>query len=326
MTLQILEHALFSDGKSYDLWWSLLSRMERYSFFHTPRWAELLANTLPDWRPCHLWFRFSDGTEAVLPLFAIHKQFGTSKLESLPWGTYGGLVSPDSLSWDHYRQAATEWLSLFRPVCHFLLSPADYARFRPSILADPTVKTQERCTHILPLNRPFEEIWSRRFQPRNRTNIRRAQAQGVRAEWSNSREAVLAMKQLYQRATHRWEGVETIPEQFFDTLVDLPGEEVRIWLAWKDDALLAGNLVFSGKGEAQYFAGASDERFTQFHGSKWLMSEIIRDACERGFSYFNFGGSGGLAGVEQFKRIFGGEAVPYASITWRHPIARWLSR
>ncbi|MFB3787415.1 MAG: GNAT family N-acetyltransferase [bacterium] len=326
MTLRLLERAALPDEKPYDLWWNLLSRMERYSFFHMPRWAELLTNTLPDLRPFHQWLRFSDGTEAVLPLFMLPKRLGVMKLESLPWGTYGGLVSPDSLSWDHYRLAVRECLRLFRPVCQITLSPGDFERFHSALHADAAIQNRERSTHILPLSRPFEEIWSRRFQPRNRTNIRRAREQGVRAEWSNSREAVQAMKQLYQRATHRWEGVETVPERFFDSLADLSGDEVRIWLARKDDAILAGDMVFYGKGEAQYFAGAGDERFLSFHGSKLLMSEIIRDACERGFSWFNFGASGGLAGVEQFKRIFGGETVPYASIAWRHPVARWACR
>ena len=326
MTLRVTGRARMPSGKPYDLWWDLLSRLERYSFFHTPRWAERLANTLPDSRPCHHWFRFSDGTEAVIPLFAVPKRFGIPKLESLPWGTYGGLISPESLSWDHYRLAAAQLVILFRPVCQVTLSPTGYPLLENAMHADSGIQVRERSTHVLPLSHSFEEIWSRRFQARNRTNIRRAREQGVQADWSNSRESVEAMKRLYQRATHRWEGVETVPDRFFDLLVDLPGDEVRIWMARKEDEILAGDVVFYGKGEAQYFVGASDERFTHLQGSKLLMSEIIRDACGRGFSWFNFGASGGLPGVEQFKRIFGGEEVPYASVTWRHPAIRWLSR
>lgn len=317
MPIRVVECARIPEEKSSEVWETLLGQQKYYSFFQTPRWLAILQSTLNHGAPYAHWFRFSDGREAVLPLFALAKRWGIAKLESLPWGTYGDLIGAESLSQDHRAAAASRLLSIRRPICEITLPPVRQTQFEEE--RSPQIETRPAFTHILTLSNSFEDVWENQFQARNRTAIRRAQDRGVNVAWSNGAEGVVAIKTLYQAAVRRWEGVETLPLRFFDALAELPNDEVRIWLARKDECLLAADVLFYGRGEAQYFAGASDSQRLELNGSKLLMSEIIRDACERGFQRFNFGASGGLQGVERFKEIFGGRPASYTRLRFTHP-------
>lgn len=323
--VSVADSARFPTEKPLSLWNELLQRQETYSYFQTPGWSSILQSTIPNAKACHRWFRFSDGKEAVLPLFLLPRRWGIGKLESLPWGGYGGLIGDRPLMLEHYEAALKKVLTLRSPRCEIS---------EPPILADPnssedaarSVYTRTASTHLLELSGSFEEIWANRFQGRNRTAIRRASDRGVEIRWSNEPEAAEAMKSLYQQAMNRWKGVETLPLRFFDSLRDWPGEEIRIWLAWYEDRAIAGDVVLYGKGEAQYFAGASDLLDSKLNAARLLMSEIIRDACLRGFRIFNFGASGGLEGVERFKGIFGGNPHVYYRRVYSHPLLALIQK
>jgi len=315
MTLKIAECAVIPKERPLAIWENILNAQASHSFFHTPQWADLLCKVIPGARPDHHWLRFSDGKEAIFPLISLPKKFFLRKLESLPWGTYGGLIG-EGLADEHLRAAASSILSWREPVAEIILPPALEEQNR----TESSLAWRESFTHTLDLSCGFEELWRERFQPRARTAIRRAQKNGVTVRWTNGESAVNAMRELYRQARLRWEGVETLPDAFFGALKDYPGEWIRIWLAEKNGAALAANVILYGKGEVQYFAGASDHQSSREQGSKLLMSEIIRDACERKFVLFNFGASGGLPGVEQFKRLFGGILIMYQRMRLRHPL------
>jgi hypothetical protein len=58
-----------------------------------------------------------------------------------------------------------------------------------------------------------------------------------------------------------------------------------------------------------------------------LLHDVIRDACERGFRWFDFNPSGGHEGVAAFKRSFGAECRPAPVVTIegaRHRLVRRL--
>ncbi|MBN2325860.1 MAG: GNAT family N-acetyltransferase [Candidatus Omnitrophica bacterium] len=323
MKLHVTEYGRIPEEKPWSVWEQVLDGRVRYSVFQTPLWSNVLDLTIPGARPCHYWLRFSDESEAVLPLFSCKKKFGLSKLESLPWGTYGDLIGNKEITLDHRIAAASKIVSLFKPLCEITVSPTNMNTI-PTInmeIKEPHI--QECTTHILALGDSFEEIWMNQFQARNRTAIRRARDKGVIVTWGNDAECAAALQYLYKNATQRWEGVETLPAKFFEHIGDMPEDQVRIWLARYEERILAADVILYGREEVQYFAGAGDPEFSEYNASKLMMAEIIRDACERGFKVFNFGSSGGLKGVERFKHIFGGQTQKYARLRFTSP---WLSK
>ena len=314
MAIQLVASARIPDEKPYAAWEDILARMSRYSFFQTPAWTETILRALPGTSTPHRWFRFSDDAEMILPLIAIPKYRILSKLESLPWGTYGGMIGI-GIGVDHVALALKKLISLRSPTIAITCPPQsltlpdrESSRFHIA----------KRTTHLLELDPPFEEIFQTRFQPRARTAIRRARESGCKVSWAKDRAAMAALKILYIAAAKKWEANLAIPETFFDTLEGCSEEQVRVWSVEKEGRILAADLIFYGKGEAHYHTGARHEESDPPEANKFLMSEIIRDACARGYRTFNFGASAGLTGVEQFKEIFGGVKTDYYTLTSFH--------
>lgn len=309
-----------------DRWNEILSSLGQYSFFQTPEWVDILYKCLPGTKHRHCFLTFSDGVSAFLPLLSMPKKWGIRKLDSLPWGTYGGLISNQEFSYTHYEAAIRSMASLFEPVCIITLPPERKKHNKDQTITTDTYSIHWQSTHILKLDSDFDSLWDTKFQSRNRTAIRKAIKQGVKCRFSNKKSDINQFHALYQNACERWQGVETLPDTFFNQLIDYDPAKIKLWLAEYEGRIMAADLILYGKGEAQYFAGASDLEFSHLNASKLLMSEIIRDAINSGYSLFNFGASAGLKGVEQFKRHFGAEKVEYQRLFAAHPVLRFLQR
>lgn len=316
MSIQVIHAQNVSDGDLLRDWERILAERDSYSFFHAPQWADLLHSVLPQGRMKHLFLRFSDGNEAVLPLLALPRKFMFYKIESLPWGTYGGLISSSTMTEHHYRAISRLVLSWREPIAILTLPPGERIEEDSSL----QFHGQSLTTHILPLQNGFDEIWNTRFQSRLRTSIRKAQREGVTISGSSDKHAIQELKRLYLKACEAWQNIETLPMHFFEALETLPETGFKIWIAECRGEAIATDLLFYGKGDVQYFAGASAREFSALQAPKLLMSEIIQDACHRGYLSLNFGASGGLSGVEQFKRLFGAEPVQYRRIRLTHPL------
>lgn len=299
-------------------WQSILDKKPRYSYFQTPQWSHILDAALPGAIMQPAWFAFSDGVEAVLPLFSSRKQLGFRKWESLPWGTYGDLMSASPITRDHREAAAKNLLSLRAPIFESRINPLDMndsggLRTHPADHAatfDATKYTKQ-TTHILTVPDDVDVLWSM-FQARNRSTIRRSRDEGIVIRAANDDAAVRALQRLYQLAQDEyWSGVETAPDAFFDALIQHPDGRVQVWTAEYEGEAIAADLILYGKHEAQYFIGAANREHSKLNAPRTLMASILEDACERQIGYFNFGGSAGQAGVEQFKGLFGAEEREY---------------
>lgn len=314
MKLTITESATLENRECIEVWNTILRQRDYYSYFQTQEWSNFLVSLFPHAKIEHRWFRFSDGVEAIFLLIAMPKKWGLYKLESLPWGTYGGLLSTRPLDENHIKTAMKHVVSLRKPLCEMNLSPSDSEIYGQNTEAG---KSNIVSTHCLTMREDFSEIWKNQIQARTRTAIRKGKDSGVKVYWSNHADSIKHFHELYKQCCQQWENVEILPDAFFTKLKEKPLKGMRLWIAYKEKSLLAADLMFYGKGEVQYFAGANDPRFSQWNGSKVLMAKIIQDACERGFRQFNFGASAGLPGVEQFKRHFGGVKTPYYRVQKR---------
>lgn len=304
---RIIDSAFYPDPSVRDAWEVILSRLQQYSYFQTPAWSDLLSLSLPQAKPFHIWSRFEDGVEVILPLFRLRKWHFLRKLESLPWGCYGGWLSESPLTAHHRKMIVRQALGVLRPVATIVANPLDTDALDGLTPQNRLV----RDTYVVDTSQGFDSLW-KSFQPRNRTTIRRALDQGIRVYWGNGTREVDILIDLYHRAQESWSGVETLPDAFFEALKTGSNDEtIRIWIAEMDGTPAAADLFLYGKREAQYFAGASDRQFTRLNASRLLISEALRDACEEGLSAVNLGASGNQDGVERFKRLFAGEKRRY---------------
>jgi lipid II:glycine glycyltransferase (peptidoglycan interpeptide bridge formation enzyme) len=80
-------------------------------------------------------------------------------------------------------------------------------------------------------------------------------------------------------------------------------------LAKYEDRSIAGALCFYTKNHVVYWHGAAYSDYFELRPVNLLMYEAIKDACENGYSWFDFNPSGGHEGVKAFKKSFGPTAL-----------------
>ena len=297
------------------VWERLAATIEPLSPFLLPDWYRALERRVPRFRPSPRLLEI-DGKPAVLPLAASRWHLGTRVLESGPWATYGGFLSEGRLLVEPGAEFLPGVPSLRAPTLRFTTPPGF------EILPGAPL-TSPKETHLLDITPGYVELHDHIFTRQMRAGIRKAQEQGVHVEMASSAEDDEAFLRLYQLSRERWGGgTDGFPDSFLDGWSQESGDFARLWLARLDDRPVAGVLVLYGRGEAHYMAGAGDQEAFHARPNHLLFATVIADARDREISLLNLGSSGGIAGVERFKRQLGARPAGYVTATYDHTIVR----
>jgi hypothetical protein len=282
--------------------WDELAASAGATFFHSRTWAEVLASTFPGWKPAPIVVEFSDGNAALLPLMSKTALFDIAIYrESMVPGVYGGPVflhPPNDEHWDGMSRVIEAIPNLVMVGNPFLDQPR-------TLYSQATMST-----HVLDLRVGMDALL-RRFRKGHKAAVKAAERLGVKVELASSADDIADYFQIYQHTLKRWGRIARgfYPAQLFINLFRLPayGEAVKLWLARYDGRIIAGIWVFYHNDHAVYWHGASDTPYLPYHGTHLLVTAAIKDSCRNALRWFDFNPSGGLKGVEHFKRGFGAE-------------------
>lgn len=289
------------DPAPSELWDRVCARCPYATFFHTRLWAEAMAATFPHLRIATRAYLFEDGTVAIVPL--MRYRAGLRGLfrgyESMFPGVYGGIIAEGDLSPEQVRAIyasvrgpRTAWVRLFgNPYAPFGIPEA----FRPTVL----------FTQALRLSGEYKDLW-RQFSRGNRSNIRKAMRSGLQVTLAESESDYAQYYAAYQDALRRWgeRATSRYPFTLFQILRQYDARYVRLWLVRKSGVVIGGILVLYHNRHAVYWHGAFVGAFLEYRPSNLVHAEAIRDACERGYEWYDFNPSGGHAGVVRFKQSF----------------------
>jgi lipid II:glycine glycyltransferase (peptidoglycan interpeptide bridge formation enzyme) len=125
---------------------------------------------------------------------------------------------------------------------------------------------------------------------------------------------------VYRDALRRWDvqgrQVIGVPytwrqfEQCYELSCRQP-EVAQLWLAEVDGQIVAGKWIFYWNQHVISWEGANRSAFLGHQPSSVLHIEIMRDAVQRGYAYYDFGPSGGVEGVIAFKDGHNAERHPF---------------
>ena len=121
-----------------------------------------------------------------------------------------------------------------------------------------------------------------------------------------------AYYQTYEDSVQRWgeKASAKYAWEMFSQIFRLSSPHTKLWLAVYQNKVIAGALCFYAPRHVVYWHGAALEDYFRLRPANLLMSEAIRDACEKGYCWFDFNPSGGHEGVKAFKRSFGASSLP----------------
>lgn len=190
------------------------------------------------------------------------------------------------------------------------------------------LKPERVSTHVLYLDRPYEETVSR-YSATTRNHVRKAQRRGLRVREARSREDVHAYYDVHlrlvdlKRQTGRYGWVYPV-----ELLLDLWNlhDTTRLLLAEWEGRVIGGGLFVRDGCSIYYFHGASDRDYSHLYPLSAVLDEAIRWAYEIGATFFNLTAAGGIATLDRFKASWGTRYEFNWTFRWSNPLWERLSR
>ncbi len=296
-------------------WALLLDGDPSASYYHTLPFIDSLCSVYRRFEARYLVARSdSSGLAGGLPIVLV-RQAGLTQVLSLPFGSYGQPVVVPGPAGDAARRALLEgWCAEARRSgvvrAHLIGAPGRAAR--PVDALPAAWKTPER-THLIDLTAGFDDIWHNRYDKENRTASRKAERAGVTVAREDGAEGADVLDRLYRTQSVEWTDHAPYEYGLFRKLVAADPERVRIWVARKDGAPVFATMTFRFGGTATPWVSGSTKEARALCAGNLIHKVMIEDAVKQGCSVYNFGGSGGVAGIEAFKVAFGAGPVDYAS-------------
>ncbi|MFZ5518903.1 MAG: lipid II:glycine glycyltransferase FemX [Candidatus Zhuqueibacterota bacterium] len=293
----------FASKISKQYWEETIARCPNATFFHTCAWAKLMTAIYPHLSIATMGFEMSDGARAVLPLLSVRSRLKgmVRTFYTMVPGVYGGIV--------------TDRRCLTRLELEMVFSKFKGLKFNHIVYVNNPYESydipgryreSEMFTHILNLNQDYECI-KRNFSRGNRSTINKAIRSGVTIELAQTYSDYQEYYEMYQDSLDRWgdRASSFYPFELFHHIFELNSPHIKLWLAKVDGIIIAGSLVFSYNNHVVAWHGAARRSHFEYRPNNLLYAQIIRDAYNQGYRYFDFNPSGGHEGVVHFKESFG---------------------
>lgn len=302
---------------SKEEWLEILEKCPDATFFATPEWAEVVEKTY-DYKNVTKLFVFEDGQKVLCPLVRTNKVYGIfSQHLSVPFHNYGGFFSNEEISEikvEKIIKYLTNGLTMGVTICPHPLSrvkyPAEY-------IAD------KYSTHILDLIQGFEYIW---FEYEDKDQARKARKEGVTIRLGETINDFRIYDEMYSDSAKRWGLKECQPLKLYENLYNLGSNRINLWLARHNEKDIAGIILGYFNEIVVYWGGAFLYEYGRLRPNNLLMIEAIKDACEKGYRYFDFLPSAGIEGVEKFKENFGAEKHEYFAYNFQGKLLNMLRK
>lgn len=296
------------------------------SFFHSLKYRRLLEKILPESDSVYLIARLNGAIVGVLPSFIRRSSCG-NVLNSLPfYGSHGGALASDGPAMDEVKQALLARIrqialeercltsTIVTPLFEADVSSYEAAGydFRDSRIGQVTVLPDGRDS--------VGERLMTTFHSKTRNMVRKAYKAGLDFFESAAPSDLEFLADLH-RTNCAALGIVAKHRGFFLLVPELFewAKEYKIWVAAKGRERAAALLLFYHNQTVEYFTPCSREEFRSDQPMSLLIFEAMKDAAERGFRRWNWGGTGaGLEGIYRFKKRWGATDHRYFYYTSQH--------
>ncbi|WNM63990.1 FemAB family XrtA/PEP-CTERM system-associated protein [Candidatus Nitrospira neomarina] len=280
------------------LWDDFVDRSPQGTFFHLIGWKKVIEKTF-GYRSCYLAAYDDCGICGCLPLFQVKNIICGNALISVPFGVTGGICADNSVAVNsllHRAQELAEELG------------ADYIELRQ---ASPCgVDLPEKDLYVT-FERELESDADKNMAaiPRKQRRMIRQGMKHDLVSSVNGKESIPLFYEIYAHSVHNL-GTPVFPYKYFQCLMEIFEEKVRIHTVWHQETPVAAVLTFFYKNRVMpHYSGALKSYF-HFAVNDFMYWELMKYGCEHGFTIFDFGRSKRGTGSFDFKRHWGFEPLP----------------
>lgn len=297
----------FEVSNNVDLqeWQQIANQCEYATFFHTPTWFKIFAQTYPNMSIATVKFTFDDAI-AIFPMMKISRQVGFWDFPtyiSNPAGVYGGWISKQALNQKQSLEIIN-WVRKNRKNIVWRINPFDNSLL--NLTLSKTIKFKEDFTQCLDLNVEHEKL-RRNFSRGHKYNIRKAKRNDLNCKIAKTIEEWNEYYKVYQNSLNRWGDKTTsnYPFSLFENAWNSNSKNLKLYLVFKNDKIISGILVLFHNNHSVLWHGATLKEFYHFHPWHFLCDQIIKDAYQHHYKWVDFNPSGGHQGVVSNKKGFG---------------------
>ena len=278
-------------------WDAFVLACPQATFFHRAGWQSVIGQVFK--HPTYFLYAETDGQiSGVLPLAQVKSLLFGHALVSLPFVAYGGVASSDAaaaaaLEAEAQKIAQTlgvEHLELRHIERHHDDWPLQdlYVTFRKQI-------------------RPDDEANMLAIPRKQRAMVRKGIKHGLRSEIDPGVERFFA---LFAENVHR-HGTPAMPKRWFQALRDTFGDDCEVLtVVGPDGRPLSSVMSFYFRGEVLAYYAGDDESARHLAANDFKYWELMRRACARGCTVFDYGRSKVGTGQFAFKKNWGFEPTP----------------
>ena len=295
------------------------------TFFHTPFWADLFERCFPRrYKAVPLLFRFHDGSSALLPLIVKRHMAGLIRIGcSMPAGTYGGWLSHSSPLRQQQEIAIMDHCTGNADLV-FRENP-----YSPVQLPPEKFRSREDHTQTINLSAGYGSVWLRSTAA-HRNAVRNAQRSGLEVREAQSSSEWEEYCTIYDASIDRWRKRHNFTgakydRPFFSEIERMKPAQRKLWLAKVGGTCIAGILCFYWKDHAVVWHGAGLSEYFSYHPNNYLYDRAIAHAADAGYAWFDCNPSGGLPGVDNFKRYLGAQPLRSRVFIERTKLTRFVS-
>jgi FemAB-related protein (PEP-CTERM system-associated) len=267
------------------------------TFFHRAGWQRVLREVFR--HDTHFLYAVRDNRiTGVLPLAEVKSMLFGHALTSLPFAVYGGVVAADEAS-AAALEAEAQALAARRGVQHLELRQLSrrhegwpsqdlYVTFRKAIL-------------------PEEEANMLAIPRKQRAMVRKGIKNGLVSTLDDGVDRFFA---LYADNVHR-HGTPALPKRYFEALRREFGADCEVLTVTSAEGrLLSSVLSFYFRNEVLPYYAGDDFAARELAANDFKYWELMRRACARGLTLFDYGRSKQGTGPYAFKKNWGFEPQP----------------
>jgi hypothetical protein len=306
----------------FDEWKEIADKCEYATFFHTPTWSKIFAETYPNMEIATKKFVFDDGKKAILPLIKTKAAKGLfSSYISNAAGVYGGIISKDRIK---QKEIDEIFVSLTKRGITSI-----------SITGNPLFdynlpkkfRVKDDFTQVIGLGKDEKEIWfNYKRDSKTRPKIKKAERAGVICREAKNFDEWEEYYSIYQEALKRWgdKATSVYPFSLFEGMFKAENPNIKLWLVIFDGKIVGGNLNFYHNRHCVEWHASFLSDYFKYNIRYFLVHNIILDANANGYKYYDFNPSGGHEGTVRFKETFGPEKLPVKRWKWRNPFVETI--
>jgi hypothetical protein len=308
---------------NFDEWQEIVNKCRYSTFFHTPTWSKIFTKTYPNMNIATKKFVLDDQMRVILPLICIRTRIGlVSSYVSNIAGVYGGIISERRIKEDEINEIFTYLTSKSISNISIVGNPL----FSYTLPKQFSVNVD--FTHILKLDIDIEKLW-KNYKSSNQDIIRKAKRIGVVCKVANDNNIIEWKKyySIYQEALKRWGNKATshYPFLLFENIFKIRDPNIKLWFVIFDGKVVGGSLIFYHNKHCVAWHASFLSDYFQYGISNFLQHNIILNAIENGYKYYDFNPSGGHEGTVKFKEAFGIDKLLIKRWEWESPFIRTIA-